>query len=226
MQENLLRVAVAAIAAAALLLPGAAHATIAYDQTIPAIYGSGNPSTAWTADNESLGLQLGIRAQPRYTGGTYTPTGDVYHVPLGDLSSPYSLSKWGWAFSATGLPAGATSTMTITNVLTGQTSSFDPLKISDNVTSGGYTQNSETLSYLVFAPGGAFDDTLNDTYNFDWTAFSSGGSPLGSVSMVVVAGTGAPVPEPSSLILGVGVLFLAALTIPRRRSSGRQSTAA
>lgn len=200
----------AVTAAVPLLFPHAANATIIHNATITAIYGTGNPSGGWTADSEAGGLQFALRAQPRYTGGIYTPTGNVYHVPLGDVSGHYG-SKWGFAFSAHGLSSGATSQMTITNVLTGLSTTFDPLLIPDNVSSGGYTQNSETLSYTVFAPGGVFNDQLNDTYNFDWTVFN-GSTTLGSVSMQVIAGTGAPVPEPWSLILlatGVAGLVVA-----------------
>jgi PEP-CTERM motif len=215
----------AVAAVTALLLPFAANATITYNETIPAVYGSGNPDTAWTADNEN-GVQIALRAQPRYIGGTYVPVGNVYSVPLGNLSSPDSGSIWGWAFSFSGLPTKATANLTITNVLTGQTNSFNPLLIGDNVTSGGYTQNSETLSYLVFAPGGTFDPLNSsyaygsfdanalDTYNFTLKAFDSTGLQLASVSMSVVAG----VPEPASLLLlGTGLLFL--VIVSRRRSA-------
>lgn len=201
----------AVTAAAPLLFPHAAKATIIHNATITAIYGTGNPSGGWTADNEAGGKQFALRAQPRYVGGIYTPTGNVYHVPLGDVPAPHSGSAWGFAFSAYGLSSGATSRMTITNVLTGLSTTFDPLLIPDNVISGGYIQNSETLSFTGFAPGGVFNDKLNDTYNFDWTVFS-GSTTLGSVSMQVIAGTGAPVPEPWSLILlatGVAGLVVA-----------------
>ena len=136
--------------------------------------------------------------------------------------------------------ADVTAALSLTDVGKSTTGSFNPLLIPDNsqVGSGGTVvnfpnesttnwaaQNSEALSFASIAtalgdPG--YNMNANDTYDFSLSvtcldaACGGSGTLLGTDSIVVVAGTGAAVPEPASLaLLAFGVAGLGA--IRRRR---------
>lgn len=224
-----------------------ARAGVTYDTALasPGVYfGSGNGSTHWTVNTQG-GVELGLEALIRYTTGAVTPQAgtSTYDVPLG-INTVHGGSLWDFAFSAnlgsgTGRTlSGTTTQLSVVDVVNGTSGSFNALLIGDNVGYGpgganaagsnastdyGF-QNSETLSFAGIAAGvgdPGFDPTQNDTYLVTFSAADLSGNSLGSVSETIVAGTGAPVPEPGDLaILGVGLLGLAvAHRAGRRRAS-------
>ena len=217
----------------------------------PGVYfGSGNSNTHWTVNTQG-GVELGLQALIRYSDGhTGYPSGAVtpqagtgiYDVPLG-LNTAHGGSLWGFAFSANvsgaGLTlSGITTQLSLVDVVNRTSGSFDALLIPDNEGYGpggknaagsnastdyGF-QNAETLSFATIAAGlgdSGFNPTQNDTYLLTFSAADASGHSLGSVSETIVAGSGAPVPEPGDLaILGVGLLGLAvAHRTGRRRAS-------
>jgi PEP-CTERM motif len=200
----------------------------------PGVYfGSGNANTNFTVDTDN-GIELGLSAITRYVG-PIVPTGNVYEVPLGATAvATKTGADWGFDFSINLQPPGGsglnldeiTALITLNDAVTGTTGSFNPLAIPDNVEQGSpayAAQNSEALSFALIA--GAFGDPLfneniNDTYTFTLSV-REGDRLLGSDSIVVNAGTGAPVPEPTSMtLLGTG---LAVLGVIRRRRKTRVS---
>ena len=222
-----------------LALVAPASATVANDSSLTAppgvYYGTGNSGTNvhWTVDTET-NVELGLQVLERYVGATYTPTGNVYDVPLGD-SAGHSGSVWGFAFSVFSANlSDYVYSMSINDIGAGTTVTFDPSAIPDNSgtdgtnTAGGSKgcsdptavgtssctsptqkgfQNAETLSYTVFDP--SYNSSVNDSFLIALTASNANGAEVGRVNVRVNAGTGVPVPEPTSMMLvGSGLLAL------------------
>ncbi len=138
--------------------------------------------------------------------------------------------------------SGITATLSMTDAVNATSGSFDPLLIPDNTdynggvvdcTSGSLTspcsgtdtaaQNSEALSFsginTAFSDPG-YDLNANDTYNFTLTVDSAAGALLATDTIIVNAGTGAPVPEPASLALfGAALAGFGALKRRRRKTA-------
>lgn len=119
--------------------------------------------------------------------------------------------------------------ITLTNLLTGQTASFNPLLIPDNSTStAGAIQNSEQLGFGFlnggFPPFGdlGFDANVNDTYRLD---LSAGGHTATAFAQL---GSGAPaVPEPATWAMMLAGFGAAGLALRRRlRPQRREANAA
>jgi hypothetical protein len=211
--------------AAVISIATPAFAGVSYDTGLidpPGTYfGTGNSNAHWVVDEDASGAELGLATGIRFTNPV-TPTAgtSTYFVPLGNTTvAGKAGSAWGFAFSYNSLTTGLslsqiTTSLSILDVLTGQTVTVDPRGIGDNSTQGippTAFQNSEALSFVngvadVLDP--AYNSGLNDTYVITFSATNaSNGASLGSVTETVNAGTG--VPEPASLALfGAGLLGL------------------
>lgn len=204
----------------AVALPASAAITYDADLASPGVYyGSGNPNGAFTV-NTVDGVELGLRAHV-YEEAPGTPAGNVYTFDLGDsISFDYSFNP-----GADGSPVslrGLTSLLTITNVGTGATASFDPLNFPfnlDNATSTdapGGQQNSQRLSFS-FLNGGflsvgdiGYDPNVDATYEISWDV---SGKKIAAMNDTIYINQGAgatgAVPEPATwgmMILGFGLI--------------------
>ena len=218
------------IAAAALLIgPGVAQAAITYnaDLASPGVYfGAGNPNGSF-AINTVDGVELGLRAK-EFMGPSPVPVDNVYNIDLGKVIS------FDWSFnpgahgSAVSL-AALTSLLSITNVGTGGSFSFNPFLVPDNATSllaPGGSQNSWRLSFgFLNGPGGlSYNKNLDATYRIDWTV-SGDAIPSISDRIIINQGAGA-VPEPGTwalMILGFG--GVGAVLRRRARAGGTELVA-
>jgi hypothetical protein len=201
----------------------------------PGVYfGSGNINSHFSVTTEN-GVEIGQQALERFVGPV-TPTGNLYAVDVGATTVPGKTgSWWGFVFSvnlgSTGLILhDVSATLTMTDVVNGTTGSFDLQLIPDNAGYDGSSfdnpavdtdiafQNSEALSFASIAaalgdPG--YNINANNTYIFtldvdriacpvDTTTCDLN---LAQNTIVVQAGTGAPVPEPISIALfGAGLI--------------------
>ena len=191
-----------ALSAVAVAEPAMAATTIDYNSapTGAFTYGSGNdydPANAavLTSGNDELAL----RFHQTFLPAPASDSGGVYSFALG--TDPLSFD-----WSILGDTSGALITMK--NLLTGATTSYDPFFVgNDNETNGsGAVQNSFRLNWA----GIGFDPNVNDTYSVN---LASGGNSLTAYAKL---GTGA-VPEPGTwamLLLG----FLAVGATMRNRS--------
>ena len=217
----------------------------------PGVYfGAGNANSNFTVDTEG-NIEVGLSAITRFVG-PLTPVGNSYFAPTGATAPPNTGSVWGFDFSIN-LNAGnqqtslnlsqITTVLTLQDLGTGTTGSFNVLAIPDNSLYGaggkcdpsiacgslaGYygAQNSETLSFASVA--GALGDPLydmnaDDTYLFTLEIFSnSTDAPqlLASDQIQVVVGQGVAVPEPLTLSLfGAGLAGIAALRRRKRKAT-------
>lgn len=230
-----------ALAAAAALSIGitGAQASLLYDtalQNSDYYNGSGNTTADgnahWATDEEGNGIELGLTTVERYLG-FYSPDSgtSTYHVPTGPTSAPNkSGTAWGFDFSInTGSQLTLDTTVTslcMTDVGRGTSQCFNPVDgsfIGDNTVTGNYlAQNSEALSFanINFAFGDTgYDINANDTYIFTLSLSDEAGALLSSVSETVIAGSGAPAPEPATIaLLGSSLLGMGFLKRKQRRA--------
>lgn len=210
--------------------------------TITAIYGSGNSDANWTAVT-SGNIQLGLRAQPAYVGGSLVNNGSgTYYADPGFAPAPHaSQANWNWAFSVLN-NGGLLSADYYLSVDINQSAGFTGLVYSpglypDNsygvaITGNGAgveglyatlaagntkMQNSENIMFL---PQSAFllDPSLPGIYDFNLYAVNHDAGPntthLADVSMRVVVGSSS-VPDAGST-LGMLGASLAGLIFVRR----------
>ena len=205
---------IALVATAAFASTNAQAAGLAFNSA-PAdgwFYGSGNnyspanTAVLTTAANDQLSLrwhQTFVQA-PASTGRTY-------NFALG--TSPMSFD-WGIDNNA-GAPIIAL--LTIKNVATGQSASYNPLlPIFGNAVGNGSTQNSARPSF-GFILGSSFNSNVNSTYRVTLAVDGLAGGPQ-SLSVDAQFGAGA-VPEPTTWAMMIGGFGLAGLAARRRRAT-------
>ncbi|GAO40647.1 hypothetical protein SCH01S_50_00140 [Sphingomonas changbaiensis NBRC 104936] len=204
-------------AAAALLtvsVASSAQAATDYNST-PASgwhYGSGNDYAP--ANTAVLTTVTPYNSDQLYL--RWHKTGQV--APASDSNGVYSFAlgttpiSFDWGFTKASAPASAL--ITITNLGTAQSVSYDPLFVgNDNYTAvGPYSttmQNSARLTF-AFLSGVGFNPNINDTYR---VRLDVNGLYGGTQSLSVDAQIGTGVPEPATwalMLVGFGAAGLAA----------------
>lgn len=199
----------AALAACSIASPAMATDTITFNGT-PAEgwqYGTGNnytPSNSAVLTTD-LGSQLSLRLhQPGQVASPSNGSG-VYTFALGTPSISFD---WGLDQFLTPYGVGDLTNplLTLTNLGTGQTFSYNPLAPGNDNWNGtganfGDSQNSEKFTF-GFLSGLGFNPNVNDTYSVN---LSAGGHSLTTFAQV---GTGA-VPEPATwamMLVGFGAI--------------------
>jgi PEP-CTERM motif len=196
---------------------GHASAAVVLDSDVTGGWGQGTGTSngQFTLDQEADGVELGLRASVRGGGGgPITPiTGTNFYDASTGTAGGRAL--WNIDYSVnTGSMTGLTALLTISDG--GNTVSFNPLSISDNMTNTiGAEQNSENLTFGFLSPLN-FDPNADAIYTFDLTLIDAATGKLVSSVQVEVSA----VPEPSTwamMVLGFcGLGFMAY----RRKQNG------
>lgn len=212
-----LRFAVAALAACSLASPALAADVITANSSPTGgwQYGTGNnytPSNSLVL-NAGSGDQLALRLHQPGQQASASDANGVYSFALGtpSISFDFDIGALNHAVDT------STALITLTNLLTGQTSSFNPFLLPDNylfAPLGNGTaawQNSERFTF-GFLSGLGYNPNVNDTYSVNLTAtFGNGNSPTSLTSYAQVGGgyLAAAVPEPATwamMLVGFGAI--------------------
>jgi len=171
-------------------------------------YGTGNDyQPANTLLFQGGGDELALRLHQTFVPAPASDGAGIYHFALGTdpLSFDWDIGAFNHGFD--------TASLTVTNLLTAQSFSYNPLCpfvvvcFNDNtVTANGSVQNSNRLNNL---PVG-FDANVNDTYSVSLATYL-GGTVQHSLTAYAQVGTGATpaVPEPATwamMLLGFGLV--------------------
>lgn len=222
---------------ALLLLSMNSHA-LAYNDTITAIFGSGNPDTGWVSDTQN-GVQVAVRAKNRTDGSTPNNGAGVYSFATG--TAPASTrARWNWEFSANSdvLGTSGDSLLDYTWLLSVDTdpsaaasfTTFNPFafyldnELGNNSTANGagvidpfnlglynVGQNSQNIT---FAPW-SLDPNANATYDFVFAAYD-GTRQIASTEMQVVVGSGGTRVPDNGSTFGMMAMMGALIPIYRR----------
>ncbi len=211
----------------------------------PGVYfGTGNANTNFTTVTNGT-TELGLSVITRFIGPIDPGAGsNVYAVsPGATTAGGHTGSSWGFDFSINTQYNGGsdvvgdfTYSLNITDLTSGNVGpTFNPItSIPDNTGFGstGKTantldaatqwgaQNSEALSFVGFLPG--YDINAADLYQITLTQLDANGRVI-ETDQVFANATGAPVPEPTSIVL-FGTLAVGALLLGRRRLSAAKPT--
>lgn len=204
-----------ALAAAVVAVPAAAADTVTFNST-PAdgwFYGAGNDyvpanTTVLTTDN---GDQMYMRFHRTFQQAPAS-VGNVYSFALG--TDPLSFD-WGIDNNAGALISAL---LTLTNVGTGQSVSYNPFIFSQgNASANGSTQNSFRFNFIP----GLFNPNVDNTYRVDMSVTGLGGGGTRDLSVLARFGAGAAapaVPEPSTWAMLILGFFAMGATIRNRKT--------
>ena len=197
-------IVLAAFAVASIATPAAAQLTYNSAPADGFLYGSGNNYSP--ANAAVLNTPAGPYNTAEELALRFHQTGEV--APASDSNGVYSFAlgttpiSFDWSVDGSDYLAQ----ITLTNILTGATVSYDPFgPFNDNyvsLTDTDLAQNSERLDFS-FLSGLGFDPNVNDTYK---VTLKSGGQSLSAYAQL---GSGAPLPEPATwalMLLGFGAI--------------------
>lgn len=198
-----MKLAPIAIAAAMVAAPAVADTTT-YNSTPTDSWFFGTGNNYSPANTAVLDIDGGDQMYMRFHRTFQTApasTGNTYSFALG--TDPLSFD-WGIDNNSA---AAITALLTLTNVGTGQTFSYDPFGFgNDNENASGSSQNSFRFNWIP----GMFDPNVDGTYRVDMATSGLGGGGDRQLSILAVFGAGAAaVPEPSTwalFILGFGLI--------------------
>jgi hypothetical protein len=220
------------LAALAIVLPlVAVQATVVnLNDTIPAIYGSGNPGSGWVSSAQYAGgPKLALMAHNRSTGQVPNNGDGSFSFPVGTAPGNANRALWNFDFSVTG-PVGLNSSyiLSITGP-GGVNTSFNLENIPDNAyatSTGVHTglstayindatvmQNSENIKFGFI--GG--DPNLAGDYLINLRAFNTAWQyTQNEVSMTVHVGSPSSVPEVSPTMASLGGAFCLIILLAHR----------
>ena len=203
------------------LLAGAAQAAEQLDANLidpPGVYyGTGNHNGHFTIDSFGTDGELALRGHERSQDAT-SPSGDVYTVALGRQASfDFSFNPFGVSLD------GLSSLLTITNLLTHGTASFDPLAVGDDAHAAAFPGSAQNSEYLGFgflngSPLGNinYSPNVNATYQLSWTVSGTNFAPA-TTTIFINQGAGS-VPEPMTWALMLAGFAGLGATLRRRRA--------
>lgn len=193
-----------------------AMAALSFDQTIVAIFGSGNPDTGWTTASDG-DLTLALRAKNRETASTANVSG-VYTEPVGLQAPANTRARWNWEFSISSGSSNLDAYDYYLEIDTDHSTGISSLVVnaltffSDNSYGTSSTLNGAGLEgpSAVYAPVSTvsqqsqnivfygLDATLDSTFTYSLYAVAVGAGPNGTriatTSITVVVGAGGPLP--------------------------------
>jgi hypothetical protein len=190
------------------------QATPVYNTNIaaPIIFGSGNVNGGFAVNTNAVSggmLELALRADVRFVGTAPTDSMGNYTVPLGATAVPGKTgSSWGLTFSiAAPNILGYSYLLSFTNLVNGNTFSFNPLLIPDNSYSGlTVAQNSQAPSFTYISVPLGFDVNSADAIAITLAATPILGGSMSSVGIIVHPG-GSQIPEPASgALIGIALV--------------------
>jgi hypothetical protein len=228
------------------LIAPVSASTLSYDAPLSSpggfYNGTGGVNAGFTildaTNSDSSSLELGLSAILRHVG-PITPTGNDYTVPLGTSGGD---ALWNFNFSVytgTDTLSDYTYSLTITDQVTAATYTFDPATLlpDNSYWSGGASgsetspgslsaddgfQNSENLSFAFLQVPLSFNPNSTDPYLITLAATPTDSTSVDAVSIEVNQPASA-VPEPGSISIATGGLFLLGIVFIKKRGFTRAS---
>ncbi len=185
---------------------------------------TGIPGPTVFSPSDSLTLALSTTAHGAFNPAPGNDGVSTFTVGTGLVSGR---STWNYDYyfsSANGDLSGYSFLVTILNVGNGESFSYNPLLVGDNVGGPSSAGNSESLDFISSFIG--YNPNLNDTYDVSLSASIGNNAPFARTSEQIIAGTGAPAPVPEASTLMSGALVLLPFGIGTLRSFRRKAASA
>ena len=207
-----------AAVAAAFLVAAPAAASVTFNST-PSNgfnYGAGNNyAPANAAVSTGTSGEIALRFHQTGVAAPASDSAGVYSFALG--TTPISFD---WYLEPANRNYALTSSITVANVGTGQTASYNPFFVgNDNFTDGSSFQNSARLNF-GFLLGAGFTPNVDSTYS---VTFANNGDSLTTFAKLGAGATTGAVPEPATwamMLIGFGA---AGVSLRRRTRTTLQA---